>query len=73
MANYNEMVQALARSRERSVAEHKRVTDVQAMIVRALGPEPSVPISSETAHPWISLNRWAENGARNRAQAFSNF
>ena len=39
MANYNEMVQALAHARDRSVAEHKRVTDVQAMIVRALGSE----------------------------------
>jgi hypothetical protein len=34
---------------------------------------PSVPISSETAHPWISLNRWAENGPRSRAQTFSSF
>lgn len=39
MADYNEMVQALARARDRSVAEHKRVTDVQAMIVKAIGAE----------------------------------
>lgn len=39
MPDYNEMVQALARARDRSVAEHKRVTDVQAMIVKALASE----------------------------------
>src|SRR6185436_10957508 len=39
MVDYNEMVQALARARNRSVAEHKRVTAVQAMVVKAIGAE----------------------------------
>jgi len=43
MANYNEMVQGLARARDRSVAEHKRVTEVVAMIAKAIHAELATP------------------------------